>query len=97
MTPWSINLLILPAPGAALPPVRSGETRRWTFPSGDYPFHGHEEPTLGAYQQCSLFSPVFTSGAGSTVVTRRCFRVIKSALATHQTALACPLKTIWDG
>ena len=57
VTPWTINLVILPAPGATLPPVRAGAARHWQFPSGSYPFDGHAEPALGAYQQCSLFSP----------------------------------------
>jgi [NiFe] hydrogenase assembly HybE family chaperone len=59
VTPWSINIVILPAAGAALPPLRTGKTRTWVFPSGEYEFNGHDEPALGAYQQCSLFSPVF--------------------------------------
>jgi [NiFe] hydrogenase assembly HybE family chaperone len=59
VTPWSINLVILPAPGTTLAASRPGEPRTWTFPSGEYAFDGHEEPTLGVYQQCSLFSPAF--------------------------------------
>jgi [NiFe] hydrogenase assembly HybE family chaperone len=59
VTPWSINLVILPGPGAALPAVRAGQPRAWVFPSGEYAFDGHEDPALGAYQQCSLFSPAF--------------------------------------
>jgi [NiFe] hydrogenase assembly HybE family chaperone len=57
VTPWTINLVILPAPGTTLPPARTGAARNWQFPSGTYAFDGHTEPTLGAYQQCSLFSP----------------------------------------
>ena len=57
VTPWSINLVILPAGGTTLPPVRAGRSRLWSFPSGEYAFDGHESPALGAYQQCSLFSP----------------------------------------
>jgi len=62
VTPWSINLVILPGAAPDAPPLarlRAGETRCWSFPSGSYEFHGHEEATLGTYQQCSLFSPVF--------------------------------------
>jgi len=67
VTPWSINLVILPGPAApagqaagdaVLARLRGGEAQRWLFPSGEYEFHGHEEATLGRYQQCSLFSPV---------------------------------------
>ncbi|HUO79002.1 MAG TPA: [NiFe]-hydrogenase assembly chaperone HybE [Steroidobacteraceae bacterium] len=59
VTPWSINLVILPpaaAPQALGPP---GQSRSWTFPSGEYLFDAAEEPALGGYAQCSLFSPAF--------------------------------------
>jgi [NiFe] hydrogenase assembly HybE family chaperone len=59
VTPWSINLVILPGPGATLSTPRAGETRAWVFPSGEYAFDSCEDPALGAYQQCSLFSPAF--------------------------------------
>jgi [NiFe] hydrogenase assembly HybE family chaperone len=59
VTPWSINLIILPGPGAALPAVRAGASHTWAFPSGEYAFDGAEDPGLGAYTQCSLFSPAF--------------------------------------
>ena len=58
VTPWSVNLVILPAPGRALPPARRGEPCTWTCPSGTYAFDAHDDPVLGSFQQCSLFSPV---------------------------------------
>jgi [NiFe] hydrogenase assembly HybE family chaperone len=58
VTPWSVNLLVLPAPNAVLPPVRPGDTHAWSFPSGDYGFDGHDDPALGRYHQHSLLSPV---------------------------------------
>jgi [NiFe] hydrogenase assembly HybE family chaperone len=72
VTPWSINLLILPAPDAGLPATRRGAPHCWSFPSGDYEFHGHDDPLLGAYHQCSLFSPAlqFTSHDDAVAVAR---------------------------
>ena len=58
VTPWSLNLLIAPAPNALLPSVRPGDTYAWSFPSGDYGFDGHDDPELGRYHQYSLYSPV---------------------------------------
>jgi len=58
VTPWSINLMLLPGPATALPPVRTGEEKLYAFPAGVYGFHGHDDPLTGPYQQCSLFSPV---------------------------------------
>jgi [NiFe] hydrogenase assembly HybE family chaperone len=57
VTPWSVNLVIVAAPGAALAPLATAATESWGFPSGEYAFHGHAEPGIGAYRQCSLFSP----------------------------------------
>ena len=58
VTPWSINLVLLDGPAEALPPVRRGDAHPWAFPSGVYGFLAHEEPGIGTYHQCSLFSPV---------------------------------------
>jgi [NiFe] hydrogenase assembly HybE family chaperone len=58
ITPWSIVIVVMP--GAVPESVRrlpTGQSQEWTFPSGVYEFHGHDEPSLGHYQQCSLFSP----------------------------------------
>jgi [NiFe] hydrogenase assembly HybE family chaperone len=75
VTPWSINLVIMPrtpepkepatatrsaqalGPSESFRALASGQSQRWSFPSGSYEFHGHDEPGLGPYQQCSLFSP----------------------------------------
>ncbi|HUO95862.1 MAG TPA: [NiFe]-hydrogenase assembly chaperone HybE [Steroidobacteraceae bacterium] len=72
VTPWAINLVILPAPGTTLPPARTGAARHWQFPSGAYPFDAHTEPSLGAYQQCSLISPPeeFESHAAAVAAAR---------------------------
>jgi len=58
VTPWSVNLLIAPAPNTALPAVRPGDTHAWAFPAGEYGFDGHDDPGLGRYHQYSVFSPV---------------------------------------
>ncbi len=71
VTPWSITIVALPradAPPDAVPRVErlaTGRSQIWTFPSGDYEFHGHEAPGVGHYQQCSLFSPALEFAAHS--------------------------------
>jgi [NiFe] hydrogenase assembly HybE family chaperone len=69
VTPWSINLIILPAAGGALPAARSGESRTWSFPSGAYAFVSAADPALGVYAQCSLFSPAFEFECHDDAVT----------------------------
>jgi [NiFe] hydrogenase assembly HybE family chaperone len=63
VTPWSINLVLLPGAATPLPATRAGDERLHAFPSGVYGFHAHDDPLTGPYQQCSLFSPVDEFGA----------------------------------
>jgi [NiFe] hydrogenase assembly HybE family chaperone len=55
ITPWSINLVLLPAAGTAA--LAFGERASVGFPSGSYEFMGADEPECGAFRFCSLFSP----------------------------------------
>lgn len=57
ITPWAINLLCLPAPGAPWPEAPPGAKHTWHFPSGAYEFTVAETTALGRYHLCSLFSP----------------------------------------
>lgn len=57
ITPWAINLLLLPAPGSPWPEQGPGGKHVWHFPSGDYEFTVAKEDALGRYHLCSLFSP----------------------------------------
>jgi [NiFe] hydrogenase assembly HybE family chaperone len=56
VTPWFINLMLLPREGP--PAVRPGAKRGHRFPAGDYEFIGGHDAVIGAYEICSLFSPV---------------------------------------
>jgi len=58
VTPWAMNLLVLPGGSEAFVPLRVGQAQEWEFPSGCYPFMGNHEPGLGEYHYCSLFSPM---------------------------------------
>lgn len=58
VTPWAINLAAVSADPAALL-LAPDRRRSWRFPSGRYELMGGCEPECGAFQFCSLFSPVF--------------------------------------
>jgi len=58
ITPWAMNLMLLPAGNEAFAPLRVGQEHEWELPSGIYPFMGNAEPGLGEYHYCSLFSPM---------------------------------------
>ena len=57
VTPWSINLLLLPHDRSLWRTVRAGGKQRYAFPAGDYDFIAATDPVVGEYQMCSLFSP----------------------------------------
>jgi [NiFe] hydrogenase assembly HybE family chaperone len=59
VTPWAINLMLLPGDGNIFRTLLLDEKQTWRFPSGDYEFMGGRDEELGPYQFCSLFSPAF--------------------------------------
>lgn len=59
ITPWFMNLMLLPKEGDDWQEGRVGDKRLYQFPSGPYEFILGEDATIGRYQMCSLFSPMF--------------------------------------
>jgi len=59
VTPWAINLLLLPGERGDLPHLPLGERQSWQFPAAELPFMGGSAEGLGSFQFCSLFSPTF--------------------------------------
>lgn len=58
VTPWSMNLMLLPVEGEQWADHRPGEQGLVRFPSGSHEFILGEEAGIGRYRMCSLFSPV---------------------------------------
>ena len=59
ITPWFMNVVLMPRVGAAWQAIGERETRHHVLPGGVFEFIGGREATLGDYQACSLFSPMF--------------------------------------
>ena len=59
ITPWFMNLMLLPRVYANWQPIAERESRHYVFPAGVFEFIGGRDPVLGDYQACSLFSPMF--------------------------------------
>jgi [NiFe] hydrogenase assembly HybE family chaperone len=57
VTPWFINLVLAPLEPSAWHSIGQGGKLRYRFPAGDYEFIGANEPGIGEFQTCSLFSP----------------------------------------
>lgn len=58
LTPWSMNLVLMPRNAAAWRTLPPGEKRRYTFPAGSFDFISARCDGIGEYLICSLFSPV---------------------------------------
>jgi len=76
VTPWFMNLVLLPRLPERWLPIGERESRHYVFPAGIFEFIGSRDEVLGDYQACSLFSPMFE------------FADHASAVATAQAALA---------
>jgi [NiFe] hydrogenase assembly HybE family chaperone len=59
VTPWFLNLVLLPREAAAWRSVPAGDKVAYRFPAGVYEFVAGRDETIGEYQACSLFSPMF--------------------------------------
>ncbi len=59
LTPWFMNLMLLPEQAAVWENLETGEKISCQFPSGLYQFIVGKEPSLGHYASCSLYSPMF--------------------------------------
>lgn len=59
ITPWFMNLLLLPAAKADWCDLPIGSQFERAFPYGVFTFTVAHEVQLGTYAQCSLFSPMF--------------------------------------
>ena len=59
ITPWSMNLISLPAADTHWEEASSGTKREMELPSGTYEFLTAHEAALGPYLTSSLFSPMF--------------------------------------
>lgn len=59
VTPWFMNLVLMPRELLQWVPLAERESRFHAFPAGVFEFIGGHDEEIGAYQACSLFSPMF--------------------------------------
>ncbi len=59
VTPWFMNLLLLPGPDSTWREQQPGTKIEKRFPYGAFEFTLGSEVQLGTYALCSLFSPMF--------------------------------------
>jgi len=72
VTPWFMNLVLLPRERESWQPLAVGAKRKLRFPAGVYEFIGADDAVVGEHQTCSLFSPMleFEDQAAARLVAR---------------------------
>lgn len=58
VSPWFMNLILLPATGEDWSDLHRGAKEVVAFPSGSYEFIHNTREAIGGYKACSLFSPM---------------------------------------
>ncbi len=58
VSPWFMNLILLPAEGEDWSALEAGAKEVIGFPSGEYEFLQNSREQTGGYKACSLFSPM---------------------------------------
>lgn len=88
ITPWFMNLVLAPGEAGRWQSVVAGERLLRKFPAGDFAFLGSEEPEVGEFQSCSLFSPMgrFASQAEAREVALVALEALQSDPAASATA-----------
>lgn len=87
VTPWFMNLVLVPGAAESWQSVAPGLRLFRKFPSGDFAFLGSDEPEVGEFQSCSLFSPMaqFVDQAGAREVALAALEALQ-----HEPATAAP-------
>ena len=72
LSPWFMNLVLLPAEEEDWSALTPGTKEIIAFPSGEYEFIHNTRPMVGGYKACSLFSMMgdFTTQAKAVEVAR---------------------------
>ena len=72
VTPWFMNLVLLPRLRSQWQPLPLRDKRMLHFPAGAFEFIGADDPAVGEHLSCSLFSPMhdFADQAAARLVAR---------------------------
>jgi len=100
ITPWFMNLMLLPGKSENWDDKQELSTNTYTFPSGNYQFLTGFEPDIGKYQMCSLFSPMFVFSDNNAAI-ETAETVMKELMNTENIEEAeiktQQIENIWNG
>ncbi len=100
ITPWFMNLMLLPGENENWDDLRETTSRQHSFPSGNYQFLVGYEPDIGKYQMCSLFSPMFEFADNEAAVDTAEVAIkelMNSENIEHTDIDSRQIEAIWDG
>ncbi len=90
LTPWAMNLMLVPREMSSWRPLAMGNKRRYAFPAGHFDFISAHDDAIGEFLICSLFSPVDAFADHETA--RETARLARQALfEAEETALDAQL------
>ena len=78
VTPWAMNLLLVPRELERWRSLPAGEKRRYGFPAGEFDFISARDDAIGEFLICSLYSPVLQFADHETA--RETARLAREAL-----------------
>jgi [NiFe] hydrogenase assembly HybE family chaperone len=92
VTPWFLNLVLLPGDAGRWRTAPEGTRVYHRFAAGELAFLGSEEPELGAFQACSLISPMgqFAAQAAAVATARAALQMLHVAPAAPAMAPVSP-------
>ena len=100
ITPWFMNLMLLPGEDENWDELRETTSTRHTFPSGNYQFLVGFEADIGKYQMCSLFSPMFEFADNDAAVDTAEVAIkelMNNENIEHSDIDSRQIEAIWDG
>lgn len=85
---WCMSLLLVPGQREEWASVGDNKRRFVKFPAGDFAFLGGEEPELGEFQSCALFSPMsrFATQSDAVLTARASLIALLQPVAAPATA-----------
>jgi len=88
ITPWCMNLMLLPEQMSAWTSIAAQERLFYEFPAGTFAFLGGHEPELGEYHSCALYSPMaeFADQASARAVGHAALAALMIPLAAADDA-----------
>jgi [NiFe] hydrogenase assembly HybE family chaperone len=98
LTPWLMNLMIVPATGTPWQALAVGARRLMEFPAGQFEMLGGDEESLGPYLYCPMFSAmsVFPDQEAAEDIARELCAQMQDAATAESVRRINPSGTRWN-